>query len=223
MKLARVGRGLLKTVEALLIPIALFATGVWIERGVTKRQEDIAVTQLLNSFFDGTAQLVTARNVPNSDSVLIARTRSTINRLRELDRKVEIVNFLRYVSEAQPHIIHGDIFEQDSQSDPYFVDLSNIDLSNTKISIMETEHVRLWGANFTDATFYNFTCSECGLTGASFRNAEFSFAVLDGSDLTDADFRGANVKHVYFGNAILDRAKWTDGRLCKEGSIGECK
>jgi uncharacterized protein YjbI with pentapeptide repeats len=167
---------------------------------------------------------VAAKNVPNSGSILIARTHSTINRLRELDRKAEIVNILRYVSETQPHILHGDVFEQDPQSAPYFVDLSNIDLSHTEFSIMKIAHARLWGANFTDATFYNFTCSNCGLSGASFRNAEFNLAVLDGSDITDADFRGAkNVQHVYLGNAILDRAKWTDGLLCKEGSIGECK
>ncbi len=222
MKLARVWRGLLKTVQVLLIPLALFAAGVWIERGVTKRQEDIAVTQLVNSYYDGTAQLMASNNLPSSDSVLIARTRTTINRLRELERKAEIVAILRYISEAEPHILHGDVFEQDPQSEPYFVDLSNIDLSNTRISIMEIEYARLWGANFTHATFSNFTCSECGLAGASFRNAEFSSTVLDGFDLTNADFRGANVKHVYFGDAILDRAKWTDGRLCKESSIGEC-
>lgn len=92
-----------------------------------------------------------------------------------------------------------------------------------EISIMAINQARLWGANFTDATFDNFACRECGLSGVSFRNAELSFSDLDGSDLTGADFCGANVKHADFENARLDRAKWTDGRLCRDGSIGECR
>lgn len=46
-------------------------------------------------------------------------------------------------------------------------------------------------------------CRGCYLRGANFR----------GYDLSDADLEGA----------VLDRAIWTDGSICQQGSIGQCK
>ncbi len=59
------------------------------------------------------------------------------------------------------------------------------------------------GSDFTEATFgkVNFTCST--FKGANFLNAEFS---------PDADIKGAD----------FSGATWTNGVVCKEGSIGRC-
>lgn len=56
------------------------------------------------------------------------------------------------------------------------------------------------------------------LSGANLLKADLSGAGLEGvvlirANLTDADLTGAN----------LSGATWTDGAICAEGSIGECK
>ncbi len=41
--------------------------------------------------------------------------------------------------------------------------------------------------------------------------------------MNDARFIGANLTNAKLTGARLDDAKWIDGMICKEGSIGECK
>jgi len=37
------------------------------------------------------------------------------------------------------------------------------------------------------------------------------------------DLSGANLNGAALSNAQLDGATWTDGSICKQGSVGECK
>jgi uncharacterized protein YjbI with pentapeptide repeats len=41
--------------------------------------------------------------------------------------------------------------------------------------------------------------------------------------MNDARLTEANLTNAKLTGARLDGAKWMDGRICKEGSIGECK
>jgi uncharacterized protein YjbI with pentapeptide repeats len=56
------------------------------------------------------------------------------------------------------------------------------------------------------------------LTGADLRRAR-----LDAADLRGASLVGARIEATVFTNAILDGARWIDGRLCAQGSVGRCE
>ena len=49
--------------------------------------------------------------------------------------------------------------------------------------------------------------------GADLSGASLKYANLLGAKLSNADLHGGN----------LSRATWTDGRICADSSIGECK
>ncbi len=54
--------------------------------------------------------------------------------------------------------------------------------------------------------------------GCNLYKANLSDTNLSGANLSDANLSGANLT-----NANLSGATWRDGRICGEGSIGECK
>jgi hypothetical protein len=43
------------------------------------------------------------------------------------------------------------------------------------------------------------------------------------TQMVDSYFTGSNIGEVDLEGAILDYAKWSDGRVCVKGSIGICK
>jgi hypothetical protein len=67
------------------------------------------------------------------------------------------------------------------------------------------------------------SCPGCDLYGASLRWANLSGADLSGADLSGADLSGANLSGADLQGAKLSGATWTDGRVCKMGSIGTCR
>lgn len=209
-----------KTFELLLVPIVILIIGLYLQKGITERQEDLAVTQMVDNYFNGIAGHL---NSENSESpFILARTRALIYRLHQLERKEEIVNTLRFISEVTPEILRGDVFEQDPQSDPYFVDLSNIDLSKSDIEVIEAYDMRAWNSMFNGSSFHNFSCIGCGFNHSSFRNARFSYTNLEYSDFTGANLFGSNIEEAFIEGAIFDDAVWSDGRKCAKGSIGQC-
>jgi uncharacterized protein YjbI with pentapeptide repeats len=211
----------IKSLELLLIPLVLLLIGLSIQKGISDRQEDLVVTQMVDNYFSGVANQLTAP-MEISSSVIIARTRALFYRLRQLDRKNEIVNVLRFISEVSPEILKGDVFEQDPQSDRYFVDFSNIQLSGTSLEIIEVSDLRIWFSNFNYSYFDNFSCEGCGFTGSSFKNAEFNDVNFEGSDFSGANFTGSNIEDAYIKGANFEGATWSDGRKCGQKSIGKC-
>jgi len=76
----------------------------------------------------------------------------------------------------------------------------------------------LQGANFEKTNFTSANLTRANFTGASLIEANFQNA-----NLVEANFASANLTGSNFEGANLNNAKWTDGRLCETGSIGECK
>jgi len=135
-----------RVLEVLLVPLVLLLLGIWFEHDIKYRQEDLAVTQIVDSYFNGIASNLVSAQVIMDNSVVIARSLALFMRLRQLNRKDEIINVLRFISEAKPELIDGDVFEQDLQSDRYFIDFSGVDLSDSDIEIMEIQNLRIfWG------------------------------------------------------------------------------
>jgi uncharacterized protein YjbI with pentapeptide repeats len=71
-------------------------------------------------------------------------------------------------------------------------------------------------------------CASCNLVGANLVGADLSRANLVGADLRGADLShaylmGANLQNSRQDGANFSGAVWTDGRVCREGSIGDCR
>lgn len=69
----------------------------------------------------------------------------------------------------------------------------------------------------------NRKCNGCDLHGADLKNAFLYNAKISDSDMKGADLFGAIVHGADFRRTDLSGATWTNGRVCKPESIGECK
>lgn len=92
------------------------------------------------------------------------------------------------------------------------------DLSGAKLNNLDLEYADLSSANLSGADLSNSM-----LSNANFSNANFSGANLSGANLSFANLSGANVSKANLTNIFLDQATWTNGKMCKIGSIGKCK
>ena len=81
----------------------------------------------------------------------------------------------------------------------------------------------LSGANLTEAQLSDADLSGANLSTAYLRNSDLSGANLSTAFLGKANLSGANVNNANLSGATLTGATWTDGTLCEEGSVGECK
>ncbi|MCU7885257.1 MAG: pentapeptide repeat-containing protein [Candidatus Thiodiazotropha sp. (ex Lucinoma annulata)] len=101
------------------------------------------------------------------------------------------------------------------------LDRSNFKRANFSRSIFQL-------ANLKDTNLMLSNLEYAHLHGVNLQNANLMLANLTGASLFDADLSGANLRGANLMGAILIKAKfdnaiWTDGRICAEGSIGECR
>ncbi|PTN33015.1 hypothetical protein C6366_15345 [Desulfonatronum sp. SC1] len=132
-------------------------------------------------------------------------------------------------------------------------DLSRADLTGVDLTGAMMTGVVLWkaamgGAKLSGATLVAADLAEANLNGANLSGAYMSKAYLDktnfvtanlsgtdlygaelyktnlsGANLSGADLFRAFMHSINLSGAILSGAKWTNGKICAEGSIGECK
>ncbi|MCU7807339.1 MAG: pentapeptide repeat-containing protein [Candidatus Thiodiazotropha sp. (ex Semelilucina semeliformis)] len=118
------------------------------------------------------------------------------------------------------------------------VDAPGIDMHESSLASARLDRSNFERANFSWAIFQLANLNETNLMlsnleyahlhGVNLRNSNLMFANLTGASLFDADLSGADLRGANLHRAILIKAKfdnavWTDGRICAEGSIGECK
>lgn len=87
-------------------------------------------------------------------------------------------------------------------------DLSGADLSGRNLS----------GANLNGANLASADLTGTKLQGADLTGTDMTLANLAGANLTKAKLNKANL-----AGANLAGAVWTDGKKCKERSVGMCK
>jgi len=92
------------------------------------------------------------------------------------------------------------------------MNLTGENLKNSDLSMADLRDVNFKGAELARAN----------LSGVSLVDADLRRAVLVGADLSGADLRSANIEKADLRDVILVQAKWIDGQICQEGSIGEC-
>ena len=100
------------------------------------------------------------------------------------------------------------------------LDEANLQGANLSRSILHLSNLKganLMLANLEGATLHAANLQKTNLTMANLTGANF----LD-ADLSGANLLGANLQKAIFIQAKLSGATWSDGRVCAEGSVGEC-
>lgn len=110
--------------------------------------------------------------------------------------------------------------------------LRDIDVSGGNLRNASFTGADLRGANLSesDLAYANLNIANLRradlkgalLLGTSLRNADLSGANLQGADLSYAILAGAVLRNANLREAKLDKAIWTDNRICHPGSIGRC-
>ena len=120
----------IKLLELLLIPLILLLIGLSIQIKISNRQENLVVTQMIDNYFLEVANQLN-RSIEDSSSVVIARTRAILYQLQQLNRKNEIINILRFISEVHPEILKGDVhFKSMLRYSKIFRNLIKLNLAN---------------------------------------------------------------------------------------------
>ena len=107
-------------------------------------------------------------------------------------------------------------------------DLSRANLSNAVLKAVDLQAAQLQSADLSYANLEGADLRSADLRAANLKGALLRGANLSQSDLRDADlgyanFQAANLDGASLSGAKLDRAIWIDGRVCANGSAGECR
>jgi uncharacterized protein YjbI with pentapeptide repeats len=110
-------------------------------------------------------------------------------------------------------------------------DLSGANLSSSYLIGANLSGADLSGASLTHARLHNANLANANLTRANLTFwADLSGANLTGANLTGADLSaasqynsGANLTGANLSSTVLSATIWTDGRVCKDTSIGQCE
>lgn len=107
------------------------------------------------------------------------------------------------------------------------------DLRGARASNMDLTGARLVGANLIGSDLAYTTLnladlrhadlSNARMTGAGLRATDLRGARLAGADLSYADLREARLEGTVLSETRFDNAIWVDGRVCKAGSVGQCR
>ncbi|MCP4009166.1 MAG: pentapeptide repeat-containing protein [Proteobacteria bacterium] len=112
-----------------------------------------------------------------------------------------------------------------------------VDWRDSSMTQMRLDGANLQGANLSGsilqlANLKGANLMLANLTGAhlhavNLQDSNLTMANLSSANLLDADLSGANLLGANLQKAILIQAKfggatWPDGRVCAQGSVGEC-
>jgi uncharacterized protein YjbI with pentapeptide repeats len=103
----------------------------------------------------------------------------------------------------------------------------NLDASRSDVAKADFTYAVLTNASFAGANADDAKFASAALVGADLSAAKLTKVDLTNADLTNAVLRRANLRGATLTGAVLDGADfsdatWTDGRICREGSIGRC-
>ena len=100
------------------------------------------------------------------------------------------------------------------------LDGANLQGANLSGSILQLANLK--GANLMLANLKGAHLHAVNLQGSNLTMADLSGASLLDADLKGANLLGANLQKTILIQAKFSGATWPDGRVCAEGSVGEC-
>ncbi|RMG56613.1 MAG: pentapeptide repeat-containing protein [Gammaproteobacteria bacterium] len=112
-------------------------------------------------------------------------------------------------------------------------DLSRANLQGANLSNIRLQGANLHGANLSGADLSYAELNRADLGFANLQGARLQGAVLVGANLAGADLSGADLAYASLQDAVLagarleranlSKAYWTNGRVCRTGSISRCR
>nr|WP_283091861.1 pentapeptide repeat-containing protein [Magnetospirillum sulfuroxidans] len=97
-------------------------------------------------------------------------------------------------------------------------DLTGANLSGSHMQLANFQKATLKNVDFSGSHMHAVNLVGANLEGANLEGVNFLDANLSGANL-----KGANITRVLWMAANLSGAIWIDGRVCAEGSKGECR
>lgn len=97
-------------------------------------------------------------------------------------------------------------------------DLSGANLSGSHLQLTNFSKANLKGADLSHSHMHAVNLVGANLEGANLEGVNFLDANLSGANL-----KGAKINKVLWTATVLSGATWVDGRICAEGSKGECR
>jgi uncharacterized protein YjbI with pentapeptide repeats len=111
-------------------------------------------------------------------------------------------------------------------------DLSGANLNGAFLTGANLSGANLSGANLIEAHVNDANLNKANLTGANASEAWFTYSDLAGANLSNtnltktilnsANLQGANLGGANLTSTKLNNAVWTDGKVCAQGSNGQC-
>ena len=102
-------------------------------------------------------------------------------------------------------------------------DLRGASLAGAQLENASFNDARLEGADLSGASLVNCDFNNARLAGARLSHAQIVNADFMAADLSRADLSEARLINAELMDARLAGATWTDGRHCRQGSVGTCR
>jgi uncharacterized protein YjbI with pentapeptide repeats len=106
-----------------------------------------------------------------------------------------------------------------------YATITGINLDGAAMAGVQLNHVQAFQVSWVRADLTGAQMTSANLSQGNFEQANFT-----GANLSDADLRGSNLRGsiieqagVQLSRAKLTGAVWTDGRVCANDSVGECR
>lgn len=103
------------------------------------------------------------------------------------------------------------------------IDWSGCDMQGKLLRGVDLSRAKLDYANFSRADLSGSRLEHVSLVGANLNAADLNNVDLSNADLSNTDLTDANLLSATLDGAVLSHAIWSDGRVCAEGSVGQCQ
>lgn len=101
--------------------------------------------------------------------------------------------------------------------------LNGINLDGADLSGVQMNHAQASQASWIRANLSGAQLKGANLSMGNFEQADFSGADLSNSNMSRSNLSGSNFMGSNLSGSNFSGATWTDGRVCANGSVGECR
>lgn len=106
-----------------------------------------------------------------------------------------------------------------------YATITGINLDGAAMAGVQLNHVQAFQVSWVRADLTGAQMTGANLAEGNFEGANFTGANLSNADLRSSNLRGSTITQagVQLSGAKLAGAVWTDGRVCANDSVGECR
>lgn len=197
------------SVFSYLVAIPATIAGIWftyysientsdvVERQLTEQKKATSII-VVGDFLSGLTDKIIDKQKENKDfdKVTIIRTQLLVDTLHFPDLIAQVIVFLG-VNEF------GDLFDSTRRPEDKFIELANVDLSDTYLGNINLTHPNIYCANLSGASLHR----------SYFIDSEFSYSSLESSKLIETNFEKANFQWTNFRDSYIFGASFKDATV----------